>query len=69
MTATQLLVVYGLVMATTCFIALFVRMSRVRAKLDRLERAAQKAYDAGFRAGHSQASNEQQPNPDERYEE
>ena len=61
MTITQLLVVYGLVLATSCFIALFIRMRKIRSKLERLEKSAQSAYDAGFRAGHSQASEEQRP--------
>lgn len=64
MTITQLLVVYGLVLATSCFVALFIRMQKIRSKLERLEQTMQNAYDAGFRAGHSQASDEQRSESD-----
>ncbi len=65
MTVAQLLVVYGLVLATSCFVALYVHMSRIRSKLERLEITAQNAYDAGFHAGYKQASEEMNLNREE----
>jgi NADH:ubiquinone oxidoreductase subunit 3 (subunit A) len=58
MTSQGMLALYGLVLITICFIALFVRYTSIRGKARSAERKSNEAYEAGFRAGFSRGLSE-----------
>lgn len=56
MTAQNWLALYGLMLVSACFVALFIRYVKIRNKLTIAEGLGRNAYDAGYKRGYEQAN-------------